>query len=435
MSNLNENNFFKRSLNYFISHLYLNDRRRLSPILLGVVGAFSSTIFMSYIGLHLEDIRTIAWLITFILALRNLYQIFLRVPLGHFSQMVGRKPLLITGVGLYTVSLFFMSIATHWAFVLVAITFFAIGMSCFWPTIFAYIGDVEEENIGRLQGRVFQGTDIGAVTGSLLAVLLLKKFQTELRVLFAWGAGISIIGVIGLLFFIPEVLPKEDRLQVESKLKALGDAFLTMFRSLNQVTRQKRLNFIYVLQIFIAFLEYMVAAFFPFLVVSKGYTDDVVAQVFWISAGVLLFFKPYMGRLVDKIGYKIPIFVTLLFSSTMLVLMVFINALPWLIIVYMLYSASSLTSYLGANTGTTRVSKLAERGMALGALGFYVSCARSISTVSMLPVWNNLGIDWVFIITAIIVVIGVAVIYFVYYLIGNKNNKTYNKNHEILEKD
>jgi MFS family permease len=423
LKKLSENNFFRKSIKFVVTQLYLNDRRRLSPILLGILGAFSSVIFMSYIGLHLEDLRTIAWLITFILALRNLYQIFLRVPLGHFSQMVGRKPLLITGVGFYTISLFFMSIATHWGFVLVAITFFAIGMSCFWPIIFAYIGDIEEEKIGRLQGRVFQGTDIGSVAGSLLAVLLLKKFQTEIRVLFAWGAGISLIGVVGLALFIPEVLPQEDRLQVESKIKALADSFLTMFRHLVQVTRQKKLNFIYVLQVFIAFLEYMVAAFFPFLVVSKGYTDDVVAQVFWITASVLLFFKPYMGRLVDKIGYKIPIFFTLLFSSTMLILMVLIDALPWLIVVYMLYSASSLTSYLGANTGTTRVSKIAERGMALGALGVYVSFARSVSTVSMLPVWNNCGVDWVFISTSIIVVVGVAVIYFVYYLIGNKKNK------------
>ncbi|MFW9851411.1 MAG: MFS transporter [Candidatus Thorarchaeota archaeon] len=422
MNNLSENNFFRKSIRFVVAQLYLNDRSRLSPILLGILGAFSSIIFMSYIGLHLEDLKTIAWLITFILALRNLYQIFLRVPLGHFSQIVGRKPLLVTGVSLYTVSLFFMSIATHWGFVLVAVTFFAIGMSCFWPNIFAYIGDIEEENIGRLQGRVFQGTDIGSVIGALLAVLLLKKFQTEIRVLFAWGAGISLIGVIGLALFIPEVLPKEDRLQIESKIKAFGEAFLTMFRSLIQVTRQKKLNFIYVLQIFIAFLEYMVVAFFPFLVVSKGYTDDVVAQVFWISAGVLLFFKPYMGRLVDKIGYKIPIFFTLLFSSTMLILMVFIDALPWLIIVYMLYSASSLTSYLGANTGTTRESKIAERGMALGALGFYVSCSRSISTVSMLPIWNKFGVDWVFITTSIIVVVGLALIYLVYYLIRNKKN-------------
>ena len=50
----------------------------------------------------------------------------------------------------------------------------------------------------------------------------------------------------------------------------------------------------------------------------------------------------------------------------------------------------------------------------------------------MLPIWNNFGVDWVFITTAIIVVVGVAVIYFVYYLIGNKK-KTSNRDLEIHE--
>ena len=445
---------FSRAFTYVITKTYLNDRRRLSAVLLGIVGGFSMTIFMSYVGLHLDDIRTTAWLIAFIFALRNIYQIFLRVPLGHFSQIVGRKPLLIGGCGLYAISLFFMAIATHWGFVIVAITFLAIGMSCFWPVIFAYIGDFEDEHIGQSQGRLFQGTDIGAVLGALLAFLLLRRSHIEiqkiftfklqslvvfpqmsaamspLRILFAWGSGISFLGVIGLAFFMPEVLKKEDRLQVDSKLKALGESFLSMFRNLAIVTKQKKLNFIYILQLFVAFLEYMVTAFFPFLIVSKGYPDDTVAQIAWISAGVLLFFKPYMGKIVDKIGYKGPIYFTLLFSSAMLVFMVIVDSLPGLIIIYMFYAASSLTSYLGVNTGTTRVSKTTQRGMALGALGFYVSFSRSISTLSLTPVWNNFGIDAVFIATAIIVATAVIIIYVIFKFLDKKNSNEVN-NSEI----
>jgi len=402
---------------------------------------------MSYVGLHLDDIKATALIIGFILALRNIYQIFLRVPLGHFSQMVGRKPLLITGVSCYSVSLFIMSLATHWGYVFLAITFVAIGMSCFWPILFAYIGDVEEDNIGQLQGRVFQGTDLGIILGGLLAFALLRRsrvsflniltsnfqtllFPTErivpfspLRILFAWGAGISFIGVIGMAFFMPEVLKQEDKIQVESRTKALFHSFLTMFPNLIKLTKQKKLSFIYLVQMFIAFLEYMVTAFFPFLVVTKGFTDDVVAQIAWITAGALIFFKPYLGKIVDKIGYRVPIFVTLVFSSIMLILMVVVNSLPWLIVIYILYSASSLTSYIGVNTGTTIESRIAERGIALGALGFYVSFARSVSTLGLTPVWENFGINAVFITTACIVIVAVITIYLVYMNNGKKKKE------------
>ena len=212
--------------------------------------------------------------------------------------MVGRKPLLIAGTGFYSLSLFFLAIASHWGLVLVAVTFLAIGMSCFWPVIFAYIGDVEEsKNLGKVQGRLFQGTDLGSIAGALLAFLLLKRSHisiitvissqinilnipeliqplSQLRILFAWGAGISFVGVVALAFYMPEVLKKEDRLQVDSKLKALGEAFVHMFRSLFIVSKQKKLSFIYMIQMAISFLEYMVTAFFPFLVVSKGFTYD-----------------------------------------------------------------------------------------------------------------------------------------------------------------
>ena len=122
-----DNNLLSKTLNEVKIRLYLDDRRRLSPILLGIVGSFSLTIFMSYVGLHLKDINTVVWMITLILALRNIYQIFLRVPLGHFSQMIGRKPLLIAGTGFYTISLFFLAIASHWSLVIVAIKLLSLG--------------------------------------------------------------------------------------------------------------------------------------------------------------------------------------------------------------------------------------------------------------------------------------------------------------------
>ncbi len=114
---------------------------------------------------------------------------------------------------------------------------------------------------------------------------------------------------------------------------------------------------------------------------------------------------------------------TILISSSMLVLMTFVNSFAWLVVVYIIYSGSSLTSYIGVNTGTTVESKIAERGMALGALGFYVSFSRSITTFSLTPIWDNFGINWVFISTAIIVSSLVALIYLIYYIIGNRNNK------------
>lgn len=398
-------NYLARTINYIVEKTYLNDRKRLSPVLLGIVGSFSLSIFGAYVGLHLEDIGTTAIIIGVILALRNIYQLFLRVPLAQFSQMIGRKPLLIAGVFFYASSLLILSFSYNWIVVLIATTLLAIGMSCFWPVIFAYIGDFEKNNIGQMQGRVFQGTDFGTIIGALLAYLLLKQLEVQYRVLFGWSAGVAFAGAIALAFFIPEVLKKEDRLQVESRIKALGSSFLAMFRNLIIVTKQKRLALLYLFQFVLAFMEYMVVAFIPFLIVNaKGFTNDTVAQILWITAGVLIFFKPYMGSIIDRLGYKKPVIVTLLVASIALTLIVYVDLLPVIIILYIIYSASTLTAYLGMNTGATRASKPVHRGIALGALGFYVSAGRSMSTLILSPIWEKFDVNVVFISTAIAII-------------------------------
>jgi len=152
----------------------------------------------------------------------------------------------------------------------------------------------------------------------------------------------------------------------------------------------------------------------------------------------LIFFKPYLGKIIDKIGYKGPIFFTLIISSSMLILFIYVKSLPWLIVVYIIYSASSLTSFIGVNTGTTRESIATQRGMALGALGFYVSLSRSISTVSFIPISVNSNqvngsIDWnyvlpkIFLFTAIAIYSAVMLIYLIYYLIGKRKLTKDNK--------
>jgi MFS family permease len=242
-----------------------------------------------------------------------------------------------------------------------------------------------------------------------------------------------------MAIFMPEVLEKENRLQSESKAKALGNSFISMFKSLFTVTKQKKLSFIYIIQLAVAFLEYTVTAFWPILISEvKGLPYDTVAQIAWITSGVLIFFKPYLGKLIDRLGYKGPIFITLSISTTMLVLFLFVNSLPWLIVIYMIYSASSLTSYIGVNAGTTREAILTQRGMALGALGFYVSLSRSVSTLSFIPLSVNSNdvngtIDWtsviskIFITTAIIVISIVSITYLIYYLIERRNGLKENK--------
>ncbi len=372
---------------------------------MSIIAMIPLSIFGAYVGLFLEEIGTINIIIGFVLAMRNIFQIFLRVPMGNFSQIIGRRPLLLNGVFCYSFSLFILFFSSHWIFVLIAVFFLALGMASYWPVLFSYIGDIEKENIGNVQGRVFQANDIGTIIGSIFAYLLLEKSGVGLEHLFGWGALIGFVGVITLFYLLPETLPKEQRYQVDSKILALLNSFVSMLRTVYKTSKNKSLGLIYLFQLVISFLEYFVSSFFPFLIVFKGYSKGVVAQIVWITAASLLFFKPYFGGLIDKFGVKKPLSISLILSASAVFLLITVDSLLFLILIYMLYSATILTCYLGVNTGTTLASSQKDRGMALGTLGFYVSLGRSVSTISLSPLWGPLGLEMLFVLTALFVIL------------------------------
>ncbi|UJG40187.1 MAG: MFS transporter [Candidatus Heimdallarchaeum aukensis] len=408
---------------------YFLDRRKLSPVLLGVVGVFSLSVFGSYVGLHLKDIGTTQIIIGVILAMRNIYQLFLRVPLSDFSQKVGRKPLLFSGLFCYSLALFTLFLANHWILVFIATTLLALGMSSFWPALISYIADVEKDNVGKLQGRTFQGTDMGSILGSLVAYLLIKLLKFPLQNLFGITALASFIAGILLFFYVPESLDVSIRSNAQSKIRDLLTSFKSMFSSLAIVSKQRSLMIVYFYQIVLAFLEYFMTAFFPFLITTsvalggKGMPYETVALIMWINSGVLIFFKPLFGRIIDKFGFKLPITITLSICAVTIWSLVVVNSLVFIVVIYLIYSAATLTSYIATNSETTRRAKVAQRGLAVGALGFYLSAGRSLSTLVLSPVWRTLGIALLFKIAASIVAVFLIILSFLTWM-ANPSKET-----------
>ncbi|MHA1911491.1 MAG: MFS transporter [Candidatus Kariarchaeaceae archaeon] len=384
----------------------ISDRSRFSALIVSLIGFYTLTIFDSYVTLHLENIGTQVLVISAILAMRNIYQIFLRVPLGELSQIIGRKPLIIMGTASYAIALGIMSFASHWSFVLLAVTFMAIGMSSYWPALFAYIGDLEVENFGRLNGRIFQGGDIGRMIASLFAAYLLKTLEVDLALLFASSAVIAGYGVVLLLFILPESLPEEHRLKVESISLALYDSFKNMISSLVELSRKYSLRRVYIYQIVVSFIAYMNTTFFPMLIVlEKGYTKGDVALLVLISTIVVFPIKSFLGGLSDHFGWRAPTLGSLGIASGLLFWLIHTDDFIEIAIISSLFSAAMFTCFLAGNAGVIRESAINKRGIAVGGLGVYVSVGRVLSSIVLAPVWLFWGLEAVFYLSSISIAI------------------------------
>ncbi|MFX1285915.1 MAG: MFS transporter [Promethearchaeota archaeon] len=373
-----------------------------------ILTTFQLVIIGNYIVIFLkEDLLTAIILITLIISLRNALQLFLRVPFGDLSQIIGRKPLILGGHFSFTISLFLMSIATNWIWVLIAIVFVAIGMSAFWPCMLAYISDISSNNnSGGSIGRMFQLSDIGSIVGLLISSLILDEYQLTLTDLFSIAAILAFFfGLINIII-LPESLDKIHRKQIVSIPKAIMTSFSSMLSTLKQMTLTKDLTLAYIFQLIVAFTEFTATTFLPLLIVQKGFSRGDVSEIGLWATLVTLWFKPFLGKLTDRFHFIYVITSTVMIYSLALFAFTIINDYLLLIILFVIMNASLITAYMAENNEVARRAPFALRGTALGSLGFYVALGRTSSTVISGPIWEIFGLTGVF----NIIILGVLVI-------------------------
>ena len=74
---------------------------------------FQLAFLNAYMAIYLEiDLLTSIFIISVIISLRNILQLFFRIPLGELSQKIGRKPLILLGNLSFTLALLFSFLAS-----------------------------------------------------------------------------------------------------------------------------------------------------------------------------------------------------------------------------------------------------------------------------------------------------------------------------------
>lgn len=383
----------------------------------GLVTLFANVpllIYGLYVNIYLrEDLITIILLVSIIASIRNLLQIFLRIPLGELSQIIGRKPLILFGHISYTIAILLLFLATDWVLVFVGTIFIGLGMSFYWPAIFGYLGDVDIHKVGESMGRIFSSSDVGSIIGSIFAFILLNEFSFSLKEMFGLVGLISIFtGVISYII-LPESLPKEDRKTVTSVKNALVETWLTMVTSLKSISRTKRLWEVFFFHFILAFIEFTVGMFIPLMVVSKNYTYGDVSAISLCSIAMIFWLKPYLGKLTDSLDFASITTITIILTCIAMMAFLAIDDFILLVILYVFLNASITVAYFATNGETTRRAPIAQRGIALGVFGVYVSLGRTTSTIVLGPIWEVFNLEGVFLFAPVLIICLVLIHYFI----------------------
>ncbi|MHA2251078.1 MAG: MFS transporter [Candidatus Kariarchaeaceae archaeon] len=360
------------------------------------------TTYNTYIILYLEkDLFISTILITIIVSLQNILQLIFRVPLSQLSQIFGRKPLILAGHICYLLSILVIVISSNIWILLASSSMLAVGMSSYVPAIFAYVGDVADNNFGELLGRVFSMGDLGIVLGAYISYFTLGVLSMNFYWLFGVMTVLQLFATCLALIIIPEVIDENDRIEFGMSVKLMRQSLVDSFRSLHELSSDYQYRALFFYQFIFAVLEFLFITFFAVLIVNKGFSKGDVGKIIFIGTLCLLWFKPLLGKQSDRFGYRALKSRILFLNSIVFIFIIHLNSIFLLIMAYIAVISGIYTSYQAFAGDVSKLTPPSERGVAMGALGFFMSLGRGISTLLVGAIWKFLGIEMIFLLFAV----------------------------------
>ncbi len=264
-----------------------------------------------------------------------------------------RKPFVVWGYSLATISHLIMSISYTWPVVLFARVIHRTGKGIRTSARDALITEnAEKQQRGRNFGFHRTMDSLGAVVGPLLSILLLKLLHDNYRQLFLIAFIPALVGVLLILFFIKE-----------EKKKPLGVNGLKF--------EWAKTNASYKIFLLISFIFAIGNSSNVFMILR--------AQNLGLSLGLTLFtyvlfnttmslFSLPAGILADKIGARKILFIGFLLFAFVYLSFGYIDSSGWIWVLFPIYG---IFMALTDGVSNTYISKLVPHEISASAFGIY----------------------------------------------------------------
>lgn len=303
----------------------------------------------------------------YLIAALGLTQFIFSPIAGEWSDKYGRKIMIVSGLGLFTISNLLFATAEHISMLYVSRLIGGIGAAAMIPSMLAYVADITTEEkrgkgLGLLGAAMSLGFVIGPGIGGFLAEL-------GLRMPLYVSAAVGALATVGSLLFLPESLSKEARLAARQSKEKKENVFVQLGRSV------KAPYFIMLILVFtMTFGLANFEAIFPLFVDAKfAYTARDISIIITVGAlaGTIVQ-AAFIGKLITRFGEKNLINWTFLFSAVSMFLMLLSGNFWYMLALTVVFFA--LTSIMRPAINTL-ISKRAgdEQGFVAGMNNAYMS--------------------------------------------------------------
>jgi MFS family permease len=283
------------------------------------------------------------WSGGFVASASTIPGILVSLPAASLSDIYGRKKfLLIAGCIFASAPFFYLAITVWWHLILVRF-FHGFATAIFVPVAEAAVAEAFPKKRGERISLFSSATYVGRVIAPTLGGYILFATTNNFHSLYL---AVGVAGLTALLMALPFVTEQKERplTEHETGRETAGKIFHG-WRTVVQCPGVLLVSFVQACMYYAyGSAEYYLGGYLPEIAGLNAFLTGIVITSI---IAVAIFARPYMGRVSDRIGRRIPIIAGCLISSFPLFLMPFITnffVLISLAIVYGLGLATVMSS-------------------------------------------------------------------------------------------
>ena len=350
----------------------------LTLCIMGLFAILSSTMSKSPVlkpfSLSLE---TPTDLTGFVAAASTIPGILISLPVASLSDIYGRKKFLLTAGFVFASAPFLYLLITVWWQLILVRFYHGFATAIFIPVAQASVAELFPTKRGERISLFSSATNVGRLIAPALGGYILLVTARNFHVLYL---SVAVAGVTALIMALPFLTErKRSTITQQGSDKKIIKRIFGGWKRVAKSYGILVVSFVQACQYYAyGAAEFYLAGYLPEVV----HLDDFSTSIIIVSIiGVAIFAKPYMGRVSDKIGRRIPIVIGCIVSGLPLLAIPFVNDFWILLLLVVVYGFGFATVTASTPALISELTPKELVGTSMGFLGTIMDVGQTLGPI------------------------------------------------------
>ena len=299
----------------------------------------------------------------FVAAASTIPGILISLPAASLSDIYGRKRfLLIAGLVFASAPFLYLFITVWWQLVLVRF-YHGFATAIFVPVAEASIAELFPTKRGERISLFSSATYIGRVIAPTLGGYILFVTSTNFHVLYL---SVAVAGVTALIMILPFLVKGKQPTTI--KQGETKETIKTIFRGWRTIVSNRGILVVSFVQACLYYsygtAEFYLAGYLPEVAKLNDFLTGIIITSI---IGVAIFARPYMGKVSDKMGRRLPIILGCVVSGLPLMAVPFVTDF-WILLFFVVVYGFGFATVMSSTPAL--ISELASKELVGTSMGF-----------------------------------------------------------------